>query len=137
MNANKGFTPWLPPYLRTFKEKYGDAYDFGKGDRLVYLCAEHRRRVYYEFFGYDDDRLGVELHIGSTTQDRFAEVKATLTNFIGDTVYGKELEWDDWYGGRLRLMFNRDDDPVVVAEAMQALIQHTKDAVVEALEPSA
>jgi hypothetical protein len=91
-------------------------------------------RTHYEFY-QTQSYIGVELHIESD----FASPLSTLLSPLAGTVVGtggRTLIWDNaWNSGRGRLAvrFSHEDDPAIIARAMNELIELTFTSVSEKL----
>lgn len=92
-------------------------------------------RTHYEFY-QTQPHLGVELHIESDQAKPIAKILQTLGGKVLDQTK-KELIWDPAWSsgrGRLRVVFDRKEDPQFVATAMKELIGLTYPTVTPELK---
>lgn len=92
--------------------------------------------IHYEFYRYSGNRIDAELHL---EDDRVREVAEVLRPLDGERLEGVNvtLRWDPgWRAGRGRLTcgLSAEAPAELVAEAMQALIARTFQAVTRKLE---
>ncbi len=86
--------------------------------------------VHYEFVFYKRaSEITTELHIEN---DNYKYLGNTLRSFVGKSVGGKKVEWDEKWSsgrGRIRVRFSSDASPEAIANGMRELINLTSNEV--------